>query len=167
MIVSDNPEKRLIGLLNVTIGISDQNPDNIRVNEASDLGLPFLKIAIKMRVLERDRCLCRQQFQDRDSSGGECVRSQCVFEEKNPGQLLLLDQRQAEDRLRLSIAQIIVRGEQVGFGGIVENHAFPRADDIADEGLGTGDPGDRLLAHRDFDLIAGRSRLGLNQIFIP
>ena len=46
----------------------------------------------------------------------------------------LLDQGKAEDRLRLSVAQIVVRREQVGFGGIIENHAFPRADDIADEG---------------------------------
>ena len=67
----------------------------------------------------------------------------------------------------MSVAQIIVVGEQVGFGGIIENHAFLRADDVADEGFWTGNPGDRLLAHRDFDLIAGRSRLGLDQIFIP
>ena len=79
----------------------------------------------------------------------------------------LLDQREAEDRLRLSVAQIVVRREQIGFGGIIENHAFLRADDIADEEFGTRDPGDRLLAHRDFDLIAGRSRLRLDQIFIP
>ena len=67
----------------------------------------------------------------------------------------------------MPVTQIAVRRKQVGFGGIVENHAFPRANDIADEGFGTGDPGDSLLAHRDFDLIAGRSRLGLDQIFIP
>jgi len=39
-------------------------------------------------------------------------------------------------------------------------------DDIADEGFGTGGPGNRLLAHRDFDLIAGRSRVRLDQMFI-
>ena len=68
------------------------------------------------------------------------MRAQCVFKKENPGQLLLLDQRQAEDRLRLSITQIMVRGEQVGFGGIIEYHALPRADDIADDGLGQAIP---------------------------
>ena len=68
LIVSDNLEKRLIGLLNVTVEIPDQNPDDIRVDKASDFALPFLKIAIKTRVLQRDRGLRRQQFQDRDSS---------------------------------------------------------------------------------------------------
>ena len=47
--------------------IPDQNPNNIGVDKAPDLRFPFLKIAIETRVLQRDRCLCRQQFQDRNS----------------------------------------------------------------------------------------------------
>ena len=50
-----------------------QYPDDVGVDKASDLALPFLEIAIETRVLQRDRCLCRQQFQDRDSIRGERV----------------------------------------------------------------------------------------------
>ena len=66
----------------------------------------------------------------------------------------------------MSAAQIIVLGEEVGPGGIIENHAFVRADDIADEGFGTSDAGDWLLAQHDFDLIAGGLGLCLNQMVI-
>ena len=61
----------------------------------------------------------------------------------------------------MSFVQIIVVGEEVWRGGVIENHAFPRADDVADEGFGTGDRINWLLAHRDFDPFAGCSCLGL------
>ncbi len=131
------PRNASLASMIATVEIENEYPDDIGVDQAPDFRLPFLKIAIEARVLQRDRGLRRQQFKDRDPSRRERVRRQRIFEEENPGQLLLLDQRKAEDRLRLSVAQIVVRGEQVGFGGIVENHAFPRADDIADEGFGT------------------------------
>ena len=38
-----------------------------------DLGLSLLKIAVETGVLQRDRRLCRQQFQDRDSIRGKSV----------------------------------------------------------------------------------------------
>jgi hypothetical protein len=37
LIIADNPEKRLIGLPNMTVGIPDHNPDDIRVDKASNL----------------------------------------------------------------------------------------------------------------------------------
>ena len=66
----------------------------------------------------------------------------------------------------MSAAQIIVIGEEVGPRGVIENHPFVRADDIADEGLGTGDPGDGLVAQHDFGLIADGLCLSLNQMII-
>ena len=69
LLVSDDLENRLIGLLNLTVQIPDQNPNHIRVDEPSDLRLTFLKIAIKARVFQRDRRLRRQQFQDRIRAG--------------------------------------------------------------------------------------------------
>ena len=115
----------------------------LEFDQASDLRLTFLKIAVETGVLQRDRRLRRQQFQDRDPIRCEGVRcSACFRGRSSAGQSPLFDQRQAEDRLRLSVAQIVVLGEEIGLGGIIENHAFARADDIADEGFGTGDPGD-------------------------
>ena len=108
----------------------------------------------------------RQQFQDRDPIRGERVRGQRVFEVEQPRQPPLFDQRQAEDRLGLSAAQIVVLGEEVGLGGVIENHAFVRANDIADKGFGTGEPGDCLLAQHDFHLIAAGPSLCLNQMVI-
>ena len=126
LIVSDNIVKRLIGLLNLPVEVRDQNPNNIRVDKASDLRLPFLKISIKARLFERDRCLRRQEFQDSDSGRRECLRGQGVFEEKNPGQFPLFDQWQAEDRLRLPVAQVVVRREEVAFGGAARESSYPR-----------------------------------------
>ena len=108
LLVSDYPEKRPIRLQNSTVESPDQNPDDIRLGKASEFCSPFLKIAIKAGVFQRDCCLRRQQFQDRDLRRRECVRSQCLFEQENPGQFRLPYQRKAEDRFRLPVMQIVI-----------------------------------------------------------
>ena len=87
-LISQHAKKRLVGLHDLTVEIENEYPDDIGVDQAPDLRLPFLKIAIETRVLQRDRGLRRQQFQDRDPSRRECVRGQRVFEQENPGQML-------------------------------------------------------------------------------
>jgi hypothetical protein len=47
----------------MTLNIPDHDPDDVRVNQAADPGLPLLEIAIQTGVLQRDRRLRRQQFQ--------------------------------------------------------------------------------------------------------
>src|ERR1700704_897387 len=73
-------EKGLVGLDNATIKVKDRDPDDVGVDQASDLRLTLLKIAVETGVLQRDRRLRRQQFQDRDSIRWERMRGQCVFE---------------------------------------------------------------------------------------
>ena len=67
-LISDDAEKRVVGLHDATVKIENAYPDDIGVDKASDLRLPFLEIAVETRVLQRDRGLCCQQFKDRDSS---------------------------------------------------------------------------------------------------
>ena len=128
--VSDNVEKGLVGLNNATLKIPDEYPDNVGIDQASDLRLAFLEIAIETGVLQRYRRLRRQQLEDRRSIRSERARGQRVFKIEQPSQPCLLDQREAEDRVGLSALQIIVLGEEVQPGGIIENHAFVRSDDI-------------------------------------
>ena len=66
----------------------------------------------------------------------------------------------------MAAAQIIVLGEQVGLGGIIDDHALVGADDVAEHGFGTGGTGDRLLTQRDLDLVASGLGLCLNQIVV-
>ena len=153
-----------VRLDNATFHIPNANPDDVGIDQAPDLRLTLLEIAVETGVLQRDRRLCGQQVQDRDPTRGERVRGQRVLEVEQPRQPPLFDQRLAKDRLGLSAAQIVILGEEIGPGGIIENHAFVRSDDMAHEGFGTGDPVNLLLAQYDFDLIAGSLALCLNQI---
>ena len=72
-LVSQHAKKRVVGLDDLTSEIDDENSDDVGVDQAPDLRFPFLKIAIETRVFQRDRRLCRQQFQDRDPSRCERV----------------------------------------------------------------------------------------------
>src|ERR1700693_4454272 len=92
-------EKSLIGLNNATIKVKNCDPDDVGVDQAPDLCLTLLKIAVETGVFQRYRRLRRQQFQNRDAIRGERVRAQRVFEVEQRRQPSLFDQRQAEDRL--------------------------------------------------------------------
>ena len=77
--------------------IPDQDPDDVRIDQAPDPGLAFLEIVVQTGVLQRDRRLRGQQFQHRDPGGREHVRCQVVLEIEHADQLGLLHQGQAED----------------------------------------------------------------------
>src|SRR6266852_6239600 len=78
--VSHHMEKGFVGVENATFKIPHDDPDDVRVDQAADLGLPFLEIVVQTGVLQRDRRLRRQQFQYRDPGGREHVRCQVVLE---------------------------------------------------------------------------------------
>src|ERR1700749_4653863 len=120
--VSHHMEKGFIGLDNATIKIPDEDPDDVGIDQASNLRLAFLEIAVETGVLQRNCRLRRKQVQKCGSIRGERVRGQGVFEIEQPGQSPLLDQREAEDRLGLSVAQIIVFGEEAPRAGTLENN---------------------------------------------
>src|SRR5580698_10801728 len=71
--IPHNAEKRVVGLHDATVNIENGYPDDIGIDEASNLCLPFPKIAIETSVLQRDRRLCRQNFKDCNPSWRERV----------------------------------------------------------------------------------------------
>ena len=83
-----------------------KDSDDVGVDEASDLRLPFLKIAVQPRILKRNRGLRRQQFQRRHPSRSEDVRSEIVLKVERPDELGLCDQGQAEYGSRAAVADI-------------------------------------------------------------
>ena len=68
--ISHDAEKRVVGLQDTTVKIENAYPDDVGVDKASDLRLPFLEIAIETRVLQRDRGLRRQKFKEPRSRSG-------------------------------------------------------------------------------------------------
>src|SRR5271154_288104 len=79
-IVSHNAKKRVVSLKDAAVEIPNEDSDDVRVDQAPDLRLALLEIAEETGVLQRDRRLRRQQFQDRDSIRSERVRGQRVLE---------------------------------------------------------------------------------------
>ena len=69
----------MIGLQNVTIGMANQNSDNIGVNKASDFHLPFLEIAIgdlqpRVHLVERsDQIVKLIRRHEADAARAEAV----------------------------------------------------------------------------------------------
>ena len=105
------------------------------------LGAPLvlerrLELAVKPRVLERDRSLRGDDLEERDAARREGAGRAVVLEVEDAEELLPLDEGQAEDRLRAG------RGE----GGVVAESRRGRAvggddrlalrGDVADDGLG-------------------------------
>ena len=99
--ISHDAEKRVVGLHDATVKIENAYPDDIGVDEASNLRLPFLEIAIETRVLQRDRGLRRQKFKEpRDRSGVKTCDVSAFSRKRIPINSLLLDEWKAKDRLR-------------------------------------------------------------------
>ncbi len=134
--MSDYVEKSLVRIDDPAMNIPDHDPDDVRVNEAADPGLPLLEIAVQTGVLQRDRRLRRQQFQYRDPGGREHVRCQVVLEIEHPDQLGLLHQRQAEDRPGLLLPDVLIRREPILRQGVIKDHALPRPDQVMEHGFG-------------------------------
>src|SRR5712671_489292 len=133
--VSHHVEKGFVGVENATFNIPHDYPDDVRVDQAADPGLPFLEIVVQTGVLQRDRRLRCQQFQHRDPGGREHVRCQLVFEIEHPDQLRLLHQGQAEDRPGVLLTEVLIRRERILHQGIINDHAFPRPDHGVEHGF--------------------------------
>ena len=90
-------EKRFIGLNNLTFEVPDEDPDNVGVDQAPDLGFALFEIPVKTGILQGDRGLRRKQFQHCDPGRSENVRGQVIFEVEDTDKFGLVDQRQAEN----------------------------------------------------------------------
>ena len=91
-VVSDDPEKRIIGLENRTIEVPDEDADNVGFHEAPDLRLAFRQVAVEMGVLQRDRRLRGEERQHRDPGWREDPGSLVVLEIENAIEPALVDQ---------------------------------------------------------------------------
>ena len=85
-------EKRVIGLENLTVEIPDEDPDDVGVDQASDLRFAFGEIAVQAGILERDRGLRGKQLQHRDAGRREDARRQVVLEVEHADELGLVEQ---------------------------------------------------------------------------
>src|SRR5260370_9923887 len=99
------------------------------------LAVLLLQVSIEAGVLQRDRCLRRQQFQHCNPIRSEGMRGQGVFQVEQAGQLSLPQQWQAEQRSGWPATQLIVLGEEIWVRGIIEDHAFPAAQHIPKESV--------------------------------
>src|SRR6185369_11708575 len=132
-VVSHHTEERVIGLDDPKFVIKDEDADNVGVDEAPDLCFALPKVAIETGVLERYRELRSQQSEQCRSIGREYMWGQHVLEIEYAGQVGLTHKRKTEDRARSLADEILVLGEWARPGGIVKNHAFVRARDIANK----------------------------------
>src|SRR5215472_10632294 len=79
-VISDDTEKRVIGLKNVTFEVGNEDANDVGVDQTSNPSFPIFEVAIKPRILERDCRLRRKQLQHRDTLGRENARRKIVFE---------------------------------------------------------------------------------------
>ncbi len=61
-LVPDHMEKRIIGIDKSSVQIPDDDPDDVRIDQAPDPPVTFFKIPIKPRILKRYRCPRRKRF---------------------------------------------------------------------------------------------------------
>src|SRR5262245_29016438 len=96
-VIPDDTEKRVIGLKNSTFEIGNEDPNDVGVDQTPNLSFAIFEVAIKPRILERDRGLRRQHLQHRDALGRENARRQIVFKIENTYELSLVDQWPTKD----------------------------------------------------------------------
>src|SRR4029077_7794695 len=81
--VLQHAQKRFIGPDYGAFEVPDEDPQNVGVDQASDLSFAIFEIAIEPRILERDSCLRRKHLQHRDAARSEDVWRQIVFKVEN------------------------------------------------------------------------------------
>src|SRR5580658_1796082 len=82
-VVSQHAKICVIGLKDRTSEIHDVNTDDVGIDQAPDLRLTFLKIAVGTRGFESARCQRRNQLQYRDSCRREDTGCQVVFKDED------------------------------------------------------------------------------------
>ena len=94
------------------------------------LRFTIFEIAIETRVLHGDRRCRGKQLEDGHSRRGERVRREAVFQVQQPEQPGLFEQREAEHRPWAVPANILVGGEWILTGCVVQENAFFGPKDI-------------------------------------
>ncbi len=90
-VVSHDAEKRVIGLQNPTSKLPDDDPDDVGVDQASDLRFAFAEIAVQARIFQRDCRLRGEQLQYRDPGWREDPGGQVVLKVEHADEIALID----------------------------------------------------------------------------
>ena len=104
----------------------------------------------------------RQKLEQPRAIWREDVRRQRILQVKQSDQRPLTNEWKAKDRSLSPKTEIWIFGEEILLGRVVEDHAFLRPHDIADDAFGNRLT-DRGAVMQD-DLLAIRPRLSLNAI---
>src|SRR6516164_2045624 len=131
--ISYDTEKRVIGIDNPALEVDNEDPNDIGIDQMSDLPFAIFEVAIKPRILERDCRLGRKHFQHGDAVRGEYVRRQIVFKVENSDDFSLVDQWQTEDGTGAAPNDIRIGGKRALRRCIVDNHGLSRPHCIANE----------------------------------
>src|ERR1700745_74216 len=107
-LVADHAKKGIVGLNNSTLEVCDNDADDVGVDESSDTPRAFGEIAAQASILDRHRCLRREEFQQGDARGGENMRCAVVLEVQQAGQLGAAGYWQAEQRTNPLSAKVRV-----------------------------------------------------------
>ena len=118
--------------MNPTFDLPEEDPDDVGLDQSPDLGFAFFEIAVQTSILQRDRCLRGKQLQHREPGRREDAGGQVVLEVKRADELGLDDQGQAENRSRLALTDVGIRGKRWLGRGIVENDALPGTQHIVE-----------------------------------
>ena len=153
-VVAHHLEKGVIGLDDPAFECKDEDPDDVGVDQAADLRLALLKIAIQTGIFQRDRRLRGEQLQHRDPGRREDAGGQVVFQVEHADELGLVQQRQAENGAGAMLPDVGICGKGVLGGSIVEDHALPRAQDIMEDRLRQRGSGHGLVAQMHDDRVA-------------
>ena len=82
--VSDDAKKGLVGIDDPTVGMPDDDADDVGVDQPPNPCLALLEVAIEAAVLQRDRSFGGEELEDTNPGGGKDVGAEVIFEAKHP-----------------------------------------------------------------------------------
>ena len=92
---------------------------------------------------------------------------QVVFQVQHPEQAGLLEDRQAQDRPCMVLANVVIGREWVLARGVMQQHAFLGSQNIAEDGLRQIRCGDVRLPEMDLHLVTAGRGFRFDPVFIP
>ncbi|EEF27629.1 conserved hypothetical protein [Ricinus communis] len=143
--VPHQPQERVVRVRDQIGVFPDEDPHDVRLHQPTDARLAVPKIAVQPRDLQRDRRLCRQQFQHQRALSGECVRAHPVLQIQHRVEPALPRDRQTEHRPHTPSVEVRVRREFSRSRRIVNEHALARAHHIPYQRLRPARRCDRFL----------------------
>ena len=82
--VSDDAKEGLVGIDDPTVGMPDDDADDVGVDQPPNPCLALLEVAIEAAVLQRDRSFGGEELEDTNPGRGKDVGAEVIFEVKYP-----------------------------------------------------------------------------------